>query len=130
MNRQETVKKYQAFLNKGIALALVGKFNTMSALVAKHGVSSNLSGFLTQKKIFEYDVNQKGYRTSRVTDFTEPEVQMLIADYNAFKYKRVKPPLTTTASSGLSGYSTKELLAELKSRGYAGKIFIKKEINF
>jgi hypothetical protein len=129
-------KRYQGFLNDCVEAIQVGIFPSMAAMVRKYGISSTFSAFLIDKGIFHRTGDSKNYKYSVGKDvkpnFTEESADELRKEFNVWKYNQkhlngeFKP--TTKVESKFQHFTTKQLVTELKRRGYTGSLYIKKEI--
>ena len=135
-NRKETAVKYQMFLNEIFEKQPIRK---LSLLAATLGMTPVFGTFLLKRGYLKQIDGKKEYTfTDRIDPFTVMETQMLISEFNRWRHvlkttgkEEENPPVRDLVdNSQLAGYTTKELLTELKRRGYKGTLSVTKEIKF
>jgi hypothetical protein len=130
MFRKDVLSRYKNFLNEVLeGCAQGGGFRGMPELREKYGVSSTLITYLNATGIIHRE--GRTWVSERIELYEDAEVGMLISSFNKWKREKGKPPqLSKDADSdnNLIAYSTKELLTELKRRGYSGTLTITKEV--
>lgn len=132
MYRKDTVKRYTEFINKLIDVQKVnGSLQNLTTEALNSGVSQSLFPFMKDVGILSPTAN--GWLFSNTNKRSQEEISMFIADFNRWK-KLKKEGVKSNAialdnKSQLTNVATKELIAELKRRGYKGKLQITKEIS-
>jgi hypothetical protein len=137
MFKTDALQRYEDYLNEMVEVALIGELQKPDVYRKKYGVSAVLFQFLKKKGIFYLD-DSGVWLTSRRDTFTTEEVSMLKNELNRYKYQiktngheEENPPVRfNQEKDSIRSYSTKELLTELKRRGYSGEIFVSKSIKF
>lgn len=148
MYRTDTTQRYQGFLNETTERIREGNLKTLEEVKEKYGVSATLIPFLKHKGIIKQTNSSHRYPTyttgANGTPFSEKAVVMLIAEFNRWKRddkikktvdkitKDMVSPIRKTPKKGscLTDVTTKEIISELKRRGYTGHITIEKTIEF
>lgn len=140
MNKSITDQKerYEDFLNEVYDLTKLGAVNNLSTIVEKYGISQSLVSFLRHKAILVPLSNSHRYpqwMMDRKEHFTTSEVDMLITEYRVWKKKQEKNNfikdnvvIPEGFKRSLLSVSDKDLMKELRNRGYSGTLTIKREV--
>ena len=141
MTRQ-TAEKYSQFLDELVDQEQFGGVTNVGNIVTKYGITPAFFSFLVKRGYFEKVAGSKAYIPTSVMKDRLPlivvDAQILINEFNRWKQikkdtgaEEIDPPVRFDAESeGITTYTTKELINELKRRGYTGVMTVKKEIKF
>ena len=143
MTTEQRVKKYVEFSNRIHSAAKDGNLTDVVATCKEEHIDTHFFSYLTKKGWFYiHSHGKKGrwYKSDRMEGFTTQEVEGILnevsqrAKINAINAEpRPKPSLSEMESPLirlLSEYTPRELIDELKRRGYSGKLIFTKEIKF
>lgn len=143
MTQEERVKKYTDFANSLLYAAKEGNLTDVVNTCKRERIDTHFFAWLTKKGwIYLHARGKKGrwYKSDRDRPFTSEEVEEILLELatrtkvNAMNSTpRTKPSLSEMGSPLirlLSEYTPRELIDELKRRGYSGKLIFTKEIKF
>lgn len=142
LGMDERVTKYTLFANTLLQMANQGGLKNAVDLCKEKHIDTHFFAALVKKGHFFPAKGKKGkqYASSRPEHFTEQEVEYILKDmYLQAKMRgvnappQVRPTLSELGSPLLrllSEYTPRELMDELKRRGYSGKLTFTKEIKF
>lgn len=147
MTQNEKVQKYLEFSNKILAMAKEVKLRNVIALCKADHVDTHYFAYLVKKGYFymfkggSIGYRGKYYQTDRTDLFLFSEVKSFLDDMvsekklnkeNTPKYEFREPlsDFRERYARLLSEYTPRELIDELKRRGYSGSLTFTKEIKF
>lgn len=134
MTHVDRLAKYQRFLNEAIDIIGAGQSLKMRDLALKHGVDTKLIAFMRENGPIYSDSKSHrfpNWSTSKKSPFSLDEVSLIVSDFNKWmrtNRKDSQRELIPSTGGGLETYTTSQLIAELRSRGYRGTLSITKEV--
>jgi len=136
MYRTDTLSRYKSYLNEMIDESSTGGLTNPDFFRKKYGVTTSMFSFLKKKGLLTF--KNKKWFFNRTAHFDINEISTLKAEFNRFRYQlkvygkeEENPPVRDLPNnSKMAEFTTKELIAELKSRGWSGEIYMQKSIKF
>lgn len=137
--RIETLKKYTEYLNSILdTMTKKGSMSNVIDYTRRSGVDTHLFAHLVKRGTFlenKRNGMQRSYSTNRTNLFTEEELSTILSEMD--RGNKHLPARTSSQEENkqeekcsLKLFTSRELIEELKHRGYSGTLIVKKEIKF